>query len=98
MGLTVTYSIVTHSRGHHRPGDQNRAERPSSSRDDLYRHLADLSYEAGRGETEGAGMAETILIVDDEVEILELLELIITDRTAYQVVTSNNSLEVPGST
>ena len=39
-------------------------------------------------------MAETILIVDDEVEILELLELIITDKTGYRVLTSSNSLEV----
>jgi DNA-binding NtrC family response regulator len=39
-------------------------------------------------------MAETILIVDDEIEILELLELIITDKTGYRVLTSSNSLEV----
>ncbi|MBA4395516.1 MAG: response regulator [Desulfobacca sp.] len=40
-------------------------------------------------------MAERILIVDDEVDMLELLELIITDRTEYEVVTTNNPLEVP---
>ncbi|MBI5605328.1 MAG: sigma-54-dependent Fis family transcriptional regulator [Deltaproteobacteria bacterium] len=40
-------------------------------------------------------MAEKILIVDDEMDMLELLELIITDRTDYQVVTTNSPLEVP---
>jgi DNA-binding NtrC family response regulator len=40
-------------------------------------------------------MAERILIVDDEIDILELLELIITDRTEYEVVTTNLPLEVP---
>jgi DNA-binding NtrC family response regulator len=40
-------------------------------------------------------MAERILIVDDEIDILELLELIITDRTEYEVVTTNTPLEVP---
>jgi DNA-binding NtrC family response regulator len=40
-------------------------------------------------------MAEKILIVDDEMDMLELLELIITDRTDYEVVTTNAPLEVP---
>jgi DNA-binding NtrC family response regulator len=40
-------------------------------------------------------MAERILIVDDEIDMLELLELILTDRTEYEVVTTNNPLEVP---
>ena len=40
-------------------------------------------------------MAEKILIVDDEIDMLELLELIITDRTDYEVTTTNNPLEVP---
>ncbi|MBI5606466.1 MAG: sigma-54-dependent Fis family transcriptional regulator [Deltaproteobacteria bacterium] len=40
-------------------------------------------------------MAEKILIVDDEIDMLELLELIITDRTEYAVVTTNTPLEVP---
>ena len=40
-------------------------------------------------------MSEKILIVDDEMDMLELLELIITDRTSYQVATVNNPLEVP---
>ena len=40
-------------------------------------------------------MSEKILIVDDELDMLELLELIITDRTSYQVVTVSNPLEVP---
>ncbi|MEW6185314.1 MAG: response regulator [Thermodesulfobacteriota bacterium] len=39
-------------------------------------------------------MAERILIVDDEIDMLELLELIITDRTEYEVVTTNSPLEV----
>lgn len=40
-------------------------------------------------------MAERILIVDDEIDMLELLELIITDRTEYEVITTNSPLEVP---
>ena len=40
-------------------------------------------------------MAERILIVDDEIDMLELLELIFTDRTDYKVTTTNNPLEVP---
>lgn len=40
-------------------------------------------------------MAEKIMIVDDEIDMLELLELIITDRTDYAVVTTNTPLEVP---
>lgn len=40
-------------------------------------------------------MAEKILVVDDEIDMLDLLELIITDRTEYEVVTTNNPLEVP---
>ena len=39
-------------------------------------------------------MAEKILIVDDELDMLELLEMIIRDKTPYQVVTTNNPLEV----
>ena len=40
-------------------------------------------------------MAEKILIVDDELDILELLEMIIQEKTPYKVVTTNNPLEVP---
>lgn len=36
-------------------------------------------------------MPETILIVDDEIDILELLELIITDKTAYRVLTTTEA-------
>jgi DNA-binding NtrC family response regulator len=40
-------------------------------------------------------MGGKILIVDDEPDILELLEMIIAERTPHQVVTTNNPLEVP---
>ena len=40
-------------------------------------------------------MGGRILIVDDEPDILELLEMIIVERTPHQVVTTNNPLEVP---
>ncbi|MFH0787185.1 MAG: response regulator [Pseudomonadota bacterium] len=40
-------------------------------------------------------MEGKILIVDDELDILELLEMIITERTPHQVITTNNPLEVP---
>lgn len=35
-----------------------------------------------------------ILIVDDEPDMLEMLDMIITDKTNHQVVTTNNPLEV----
>jgi DNA-binding NtrC family response regulator len=38
-------------------------------------------------------MSEKILIVDDELDMLELLELIILDKTSYRVSTTNNPLE-----
>jgi DNA-binding NtrC family response regulator len=39
-------------------------------------------------------MAGKILIVDDEIDLLELLEMILAERTPYQIVTTNNPLEV----
>ncbi|MFH1146202.1 MAG: response regulator [Pseudomonadota bacterium] len=39
-------------------------------------------------------MAEKILIVDDEVDMLGLLKLIIADKTDYAVDTTNNPFEV----
>lgn len=39
-------------------------------------------------------MAEKILIVDDEVDLLELLELILAEKTHYSILTTNNPLEV----
>jgi DNA-binding NtrC family response regulator len=39
-------------------------------------------------------MAEKILIVDDEPELLELLQLVIEEKTRHQVVTTTNPLEV----
>ncbi len=40
-------------------------------------------------------MAEKILIVDDEVDMLDLLERIIEDKTPYQVITTADPLQVP---
>jgi len=40
-------------------------------------------------------MPEKILIVDDEVDMLELLQRIIEDKTSYQVVTTPDPQEVP---
>ena len=40
-------------------------------------------------------MPEKILIVDDEPELLELLKLVIEDKTRHQVVTTTNPLHVP---
>ncbi len=39
-------------------------------------------------------MAEKILILDDEVDMLLLLETILTSRTDHDVVTTNNPLEL----
>jgi DNA-binding NtrC family response regulator len=39
-------------------------------------------------------MTERILVVDDEPNMLRLLKTIITDKTDYLVVTTNNPLEV----
>lgn len=40
-------------------------------------------------------MKQRILAVDDEPHMLKLLERIITEKTPYAIVTTNNSLEVP---
>jgi DNA-binding NtrC family response regulator len=40
-------------------------------------------------------MSAKIIIVDDELDMLELLEMIIHEKTPHQVVTTNNPLEVP---
>ncbi|AEB08191.1 sigma-54-dependent transcriptional regulator [Desulfobacca acetoxidans] len=39
-------------------------------------------------------MPERILVVDDEPNMLRLLKAIITGKTSYEVVTTNNPLEV----
>ncbi|MCK7472354.1 MAG: hypothetical protein MZU95_17545 [Desulfomicrobium escambiense] len=38
-------------------------------------------------------MAEKLLLVDDEPDMLKLLSMIIRDKTPYAVVTTNNPLE-----
>ncbi|MCG2721476.1 MAG: response regulator [Thermodesulfovibrionales bacterium] len=38
-------------------------------------------------------MAEKILIVDDELDMLKLLSMIIKEKTPYEVTTTNNPLE-----
>ena len=40
-------------------------------------------------------MKQRILAVDDEPHMLKLMERIITEKTPYQITTTNNSLEVP---
>ncbi|MBS1261959.1 MAG: Transcriptional regulatory protein OmpR [Calditrichaeota bacterium] len=40
-------------------------------------------------------MSESILAVDDEPDMLVLLERIIREKTPYEVVTTNNALEIP---
>ncbi len=39
-------------------------------------------------------MGHTILILDDEVDMLRLLQTIISGRTAHEVITTNNPLEL----
>jgi len=39
-------------------------------------------------------MAERLLVVDDEPNMLRLLKTILMDKTGYEVVTTNNPLEV----
>jgi DNA-binding NtrC family response regulator len=41
-------------------------------------------------------MAQRILAVDDEIHMLTLLERIISEKTPYEIVTTNSPLEVPG--
>lgn len=41
-------------------------------------------------------MKQHVLAIDDEPHMLKLLERIITEKTPYQIMTTNNSLEVPG--
>jgi DNA-binding NtrC family response regulator len=40
-------------------------------------------------------MTHRILAVDDEVHMLRLLERVISEKTPYSIVTTNNPLEVP---
>jgi DNA-binding NtrC family response regulator len=40
-------------------------------------------------------VTQRILAVDDEVHMLRLLERVITEKTPYSIVTTNNPLEVP---
>jgi len=40
-------------------------------------------------------MKQKILAIDDEIHMLKLLERIITEKTSYQILTVNNSLEIP---
>jgi len=40
-------------------------------------------------------MTAQILIVDDELDILTVLAMIISDKTDYKVTTTNNPFEVP---
>ena len=40
-------------------------------------------------------MKQRILAVDDEINMLRLLERIITEKTPYQIQTTNNALELP---
>ena len=40
-------------------------------------------------------MKQRILAVDDEIHMLKLLERIISEKTPYPIVTTNNPLEVP---
>lgn len=40
-------------------------------------------------------MMQNILAVDDEPDLLRLLDRIISEKTPYRIITTNNSLEVP---
>ena len=39
-------------------------------------------------------MSERILILDDELDMLQLLQKIVTDKTEHEVITTNNPLEL----
>lgn len=39
-------------------------------------------------------MGETIIVLDDEIDMLALLRTIISGRTAHRVITTNNPLEL----
>lgn len=41
-------------------------------------------------------MAQSILAMDDEPDMLRLLERIIREKTSYRISTTNNPLELPG--
>lgn len=40
-------------------------------------------------------MPQNILAVDDEIHMLKLLERIVLEKTHYDIVTTNNALEIP---
>jgi len=39
-------------------------------------------------------MRARILVIDDEVDMLSLIRLILTEKTDYEIITTNNPLEV----
>lgn len=39
-------------------------------------------------------MSARILVIDDEVDMLSLIRLILTEKTDYEIMTTNNPLEV----
>jgi len=39
-------------------------------------------------------MSARILVIDDEVDMLSLIRLILTEKTDYEIITTNNPLEV----
>ena len=39
-------------------------------------------------------MAERLLVIDDEPNMMRLLKTILMDKTGYTVITTNNPLEV----
>jgi DNA-binding NtrC family response regulator len=39
-------------------------------------------------------MSTRILVIDDEVDMLSLIRLILTEKTDYEIITTNNPLEV----
>ncbi len=40
-------------------------------------------------------MTQRILALDDELDMLKLLERIVTEKTPYEIVTTNNAIELP---
>lgn len=90
LGLAVTYGIVTEHGGRiiaedAEPGARIVVELPASSRDQVAVQVSD-------GAVSGTSLSPTVLLVDDEPVVLDLLEDLLSDA-GFQVTRTDNGAQ-----
>ena len=95
LGLSVSYAIVAKFGGTIYCASKSKEEvgEAESGRPSPF-PCRSLSQMGGGMNNQKKPSPGKILIVDDEPDMLEMLDMIITDKTSHQVVTTNNPLEV----